>query len=258
MYSQAPASTSSVSDSTKYEPASGSAVAVTPDSNAMICWVRSAIFAACSVGRPSASSKPLVWRLCVPPSTAASAWSADAHDVVLRLLRGEHRTGGLGVEAQELRLLVLRAEALRHDPVPHAPRGPELRDLFEEVVVPVPEERQARRELVDVEAGVDRGLHVRDPVRQRERDLLHRGAAGFADVVAGDRDRVPLRDVVAAVGEDVGDDPHRLTRRVDVGAARDVLLEQVVLDRPADLLRRTRPASRRRARRGAAGSPRWS
>ena len=51
-------------------------MSVTPDSNAMICWVRSAIFAARSVGRPSASSKPLVWRLCVPPSTAASACSA--------------------------------------------------------------------------------------------------------------------------------------------------------------------------------------
>ena len=43
----------------------------------------------------------------------------------------------------------------------------------------------------------------------------------------------------AAVGEDVGDDPHRRPGRVDVGAAGDVLLEQVVLDRPAaDLGRR--------------------
>ncbi len=41
----------------------------------MTCWVRSAILAALVVGSPSASSKPLVWRLWVPPSTAASAWS---------------------------------------------------------------------------------------------------------------------------------------------------------------------------------------
>ena len=79
----------------------------------------------------------------------------DAHDVVLRLLRGERRAAGLGVEAQQLARLLLGAEALVHDPVPHAPRGAELGDLLEEVVVRVQEERQPRRELVDVEPGGD-------------------------------------------------------------------------------------------------------
>ena len=41
----------------------------------MICWVRSARSAEASVGRASASSRALVWSDCVPPSTAASAWS---------------------------------------------------------------------------------------------------------------------------------------------------------------------------------------
>jgi hypothetical protein len=39
--------------------------------------------------------------------------------------------------------------------------------------------------------GVDRRLHVGDPVGERERDLLDRRAALLAEVVAGDRDRVP-------------------------------------------------------------------
>ena len=60
MYSHARRSTSSVSCSTKYEPASGSGVSATPLSYPMICWVRSAMRAASSVGRPSASSKPFV------------------------------------------------------------------------------------------------------------------------------------------------------------------------------------------------------
>ena len=46
----------SVSDSMKYEPAKGSTVSVMPDSLARICWVRRAIMADSSVGRPSASS----------------------------------------------------------------------------------------------------------------------------------------------------------------------------------------------------------
>ena len=47
-----------------------------PDSCATICCVRSAICAARSVGRASASSKPLVCSDCVPPHTAAKACSA--------------------------------------------------------------------------------------------------------------------------------------------------------------------------------------
>jgi hypothetical protein len=38
-----------------------------------------------------------------------------------------------------------------------------------------------------------------------------------------------------AVAEEVGDQPHRRLRREDVGAAGDVLLEDIVLDRAAQL-----------------------
>ena len=68
-------------------------------------------------------------------------------------------------------------------------------DLLEEVVVRVEEERQPRREVVDVKPGGERRLDVGDAVGQREGELLDRGRAGLADVVAGDRDRVPLRNV---------------------------------------------------------------
>ena len=47
---------------------------------------------------------------------------------------------------------------------PHAARRAQLGDLFEEVVVQVPEERQARREFIDVEAALDRILDVADAV----------------------------------------------------------------------------------------------
>ncbi len=50
-------------------------VSATPDSWAMICWVRRAMRTESSVGRHSASSRELVCRLWVPPSTAASAWT---------------------------------------------------------------------------------------------------------------------------------------------------------------------------------------
>ena len=86
----------------------------------------------------------------------------DADDVVVRLLRGQRAAGGLRVEAQLLRARVGGAEPVAHDARPQPPRGAELRDLLEEVVVRVEEERQPLAELVDVEAGVERRLHVGD------------------------------------------------------------------------------------------------
>jgi hypothetical protein len=62
---------------------------------------------------------------------------------------------------------------------------------------------------VDVEPRVDGGLHVGDAVGERERHLLRRVAAGLADVVAADRDRVPLGHLARAPREDVGDEAER-------------------------------------------------
>ena len=101
----------------------------------------------------------------------------------------------------------------------------------------VEEERDLGREVIHLEAGVDRGLHEGDRVRERERHLLYRRATLLPHVVAGDRDRVPLRDALVAVGEDVGREAHRALRRVDEVPTRRVLLEDVVLDRAAQLLR---------------------
>ncbi len=145
---------------------------------------------------------------------------------------------GLGMEPQHHRSLVLRTEALAHDRCPDASRGAELRDLLEEVHVTREEERQARRDVIDLQAGIQRRLHVRDAVGQGERDLLRGGRARLTHVVAADRDRVPPRDPLGAVREQVGDQAHRWTRRVDVGAARRVLLQEVVLDGPLEVRRR--------------------
>ena len=88
----------------------------------------------------------------------------DADDVVVGLLRGQRAAGGLRVKAQLLRARVGRAEPIAHDARPQPPRGAELRDLLEKIVVRVEEERQPLAELVDVEPGVDRRLHVGDRV----------------------------------------------------------------------------------------------
>ncbi len=102
----------------------------------------------------------------------------------------------------------------------------------------VPEEGQAWGEGVDVHAGRDRRFHVGDAVGQREGDLLDRRRSRLADVVARNRDRVPVRQVGSAVREGVDDQPHRGPGWVDVRPPGDVLLQDVVLNGAADLLPR--------------------
>ena len=53
-------------------------------------------------------------------------------------------------------------------------------------------------------------------------------------MVGADVDRVPLRDLVDGEGDRVGDQPHRGPGREGVGAAREVLLDDVVLGRPGE------------------------
>src|SRR5919112_859889 len=192
--SDARASISSVSASTKYEPANGSTVSAAPDSCATTCWVRTAILADFSLGSASASSKPFVCSDWVPPHTAANACSATRE------------------------MLFSGCWAVSVTPP-----------------VCVWKRSLSDRESVDREPGVDRRLHVGDPAAQRESDLLHRRGPLLAEVVAGDRDRVPPRDVLLAIGEQVRREPHARLGREDEVPARDVLLEDVVLHGAAQL-----------------------
>ncbi len=216
-------------------PPTGSAVLVTPVSCAMICWVRSAMRADSSVGSASASSRELVCSDCAPPSTAAMACSAvrtmltsgccavSVEPAVCTWKRSIRERGSLG------------AETVAHQVGVDAAGGAELGDLFQKIVVRVEEEGEARREGIDGQAGRDRRFDVGDGVGEGEGHFLHRGGAGFANVIAADRDGVPLRHLAAGPGEDVGDDAHGRARRIDIGAARDVLLQDVVLDGAGEL-----------------------
>ena len=193
----------------------------------------------------------------MPPRTAASAWSATR----VRLLSGccgrQRHAGGLGVEAHPRRALVLGAVALGHQLVPDPPRRPELGDLLEEVAVAVEEEAEPRREVVDPQPACECRLDVGHPVGDRERQLLDRGRAGLADVVAADRDGVPARHLARPELDGVGHQPHRRHRREEEFLLGDELLEDVVLEscpragragrRPSPRPRCTSPRSARPA-----------
>ena len=94
----------------------------------------------------------------------------------------------------------------------------------------IEEERESRGELVQVQLGIDRRLHIGNAVAKSERDFLHCRRTRLPHVIARDGNRVPFRDVFIRPGEHVGNDPHGVRDRENVGTARDVFLEDVVLD----------------------------
>ena len=156
-----------------------------------------------------------------------------AHDVVERLLRGQRHAGRLGVEPHERRLRILGAERLAQLARPDPARRAVLGDLLEEVDVGVEEEAQARRERVDVEPARDLLLDVGEAVLEREGQLLRRRRARLADVVAGDADRVPARQLARGPLHHVPEQAHRRVDREAPLLLGDVLLQDVGLDRPA-------------------------
>ncbi len=170
------------------------------------------------------------------PSTPASASIAVRTMLLSGCCAVSDTPGGLRVEAHPPRLRLFGPERVPELARPDPPRRPVLRDLLEEVDLRVEEERQARGEVVDVDAASDRVLDVRQAVFQSEGQLLCRRRSRLTDVVAADAHRMPARHPLRAPLDHVGHQPHRGVDREAPFLLRDVLLEDVGLDRPPEPL----------------------
>jgi hypothetical protein len=142
------------------------------------------------------------------------------------------------VEAHPPGLLALRAIGLAHLAGPDPARGAVLGDFLEEVDVGVEEEGKPGGEVVDFEASLDRLLDVGEAVLEGEGELLLRGRSRLANVVSGDRDRVPARHPLGRPLDHVADQSHRRLDREAPLLLGDVLLEDVGLDRAGEPLGR--------------------
>src|SRR5687768_1905850 len=99
----------------------------------------------------------------------------------------------------------LGIKALTHHLGPDAPGRAELRYLFKEIIMRIEEEAQSRCELIYIEACFKAGLYILDAITQRKCQFLHGGRSRFANVIARDRDGIPLRHLFAAECEYIGD-----------------------------------------------------
>src|SRR5207249_7423889 len=133
-----------------------------------------------------------------------------------------------------------------HLPGPEPPGRAKLRDLLKKVVVDIEEERELRREAVHVEPRLERRLHVCQTIVERKGQLLYGGRTGLADVIAADTDGVPFGDMLRAITERVHNEPQVRLRREQPLLLRDVFLQNIVLECPAELVERDSPPFRHR------------
>ncbi len=136
--------------------------------------------------------------------------------------------------AKRQALFRFRIEFL-HQVRPQKAGRAELRHLHEEIHADRPEERQARRELVHREPRADSRAQIFDAVSQSIGEFEILGRARFLHVIAGDRDRVEFRHMLRGEGENVGNDPHRMFGRIDIGVPHHEFFQDIVLDRAGEL-----------------------
>src|SRR6202044_1769102 len=163
----------------------------------------------------------------------AERLQGGADVIEVHLLGVQRPARGLHVVLQLLRPVV-GAVAVAHGDRPDPPGDPAHHGVLG--VHPVgEEERQVRREVVDAHAPGEVGLDVGKPVGQGERELADRVGPGLGDVVAGDRHRVEVADLVGDEPLlDVAHHPQAELGREDAGVLALVLLEDVGLDGAAD------------------------
>ncbi len=99
----------------------------------------------------------------------------------------------------------------------------------------VEKERKPRRKRIDVETRRQSRFDIGDGIGESEGHFLNRCGSGFPDMVTADGNGIPLRQLLARPGEQVGDDPHGRARRIDVGAPGDVFLQDVILHSAREL-----------------------
>ena len=185
----------------------------------------------------------------------------DAGDVVLRLRLGEAERVHLHAVAEQPLLRIGDAVALAGDLVPQFDEGAHLADLGDEAQPGVDEERDAADHLAELLLrDLARLLHRvehGDRGGERKGQLLHRRRSGFLQMIGADVHRIPFRQLGRGEDRHVLDQPHRRRRRKHVGAAREIFLDDVVLDRAGAAPCAARPARRRPRCRAPSATPRW-
>ena len=107
-----------------------------------------------------------------------------AREVVFEFRGNKRSAAGLCVQLEHLPARS-GAKRVAHADRPDPARNASQSDVFD-VQSAIEKERKPRPELIDRNSARGKHFRIREPVRERVSSLLHRGRAGFTDVVTAD------------------------------------------------------------------------
>ena len=157
----------------------------------------------------------------------------SAREIVFELMRDERAATGLRVDFETLRALA-GTEDIAHADGPELPAHAGEREVFD-VESAIEEEGKPRAETIHVEAALAEEFDVGEAVRERVGGLLHGRRAGLGDVIAADRNGIPARHFLHRVFDHVGEESERGFEWKNDFVLRLHFLEDVGLDRAAEL-----------------------
>src|SRR5690349_21254425 len=99
----------------------------------------------------------------------------------------------------------------------------------------IEEEGEARRKLIDRESTLEGSFDIVQPICQRKGEFLHSSSSGLANVIAADADGVPARHKACAKFDSIGYQTHRRFRWEEKLFLRDILFQNIVLQRTTQL-----------------------
>ena len=102
----------------------------------------------------------------------------------------------------------------------------------------IEEEGQSRRKLVDLQAAFERSIYIGQSIGNSEGQFLNGGSSRLANMVATDADGIPTRHMARAKLDGIRHQAHGRLRWEKKLFLRAVLLEDIVLQRAAQLSHR--------------------
>jgi hypothetical protein len=179
-------------------------------------------------------------RACILREHNGEHLEHDPLHVVFWLLLGKSERVDLHAVAEPAQLRIGHAVSFGRELIPHHRQCPQLAALLDEPNARIDEERNPPDHLRHIRGGHLPGfpncVEHRQRGTQREGHLLHRCRTRLLQMVAANVDRIPLGHPLDRKGNRVDDQAQRRPRRKDVGPPREVLLDDVILRRSAQLV----------------------
>ena len=157
----------------------------------------------------------------------------DAVDVVFRLLFGQAQRIDLHAIAEAAILRLGHAIAGQAQLIPQIDKGAHLAQFGDKADAGIHEKADAAHHVREI-FGRNLALQIVQHGAgggQREGQFLFRRRPRFLQVIGTDVHRVPFGQMPLGIGGDIGDHPQRGFRRADIGPAREIFLDDVILHR---------------------------